>query len=816
MPYYVDVILPLAVPKALTYRVSEDQFEKLTIGVRVAVPLRKSSVLTGIVEKLHSVDPEVYVPREIELILDNYPIVTKQQLGFWEWISDYYMATKGEIISAALPSTLLLKSETVFEVNEDIQIEQLNLDQTMYLILSTLQGNSLKISEIENQTQLRRILPSMKKMLDKNWIVVQQKLEDKYRPLVSAHLRLHPDYWDKLNLRTAIQGLSRAKKQLELLLELIKLNPTHRLWIKVSDVRQKLDVSSNTINSLVAKGIIEKNMISIERTLLEKIRKQKPKPLSKKQQQALDEIRERFKEKNTVLLHGVTSSGKTEVYMELMDQYANKGLQVLYLLPEISLTSQIVLRLKARFGEIVTVYHSKYNLNERTEVWYKVLSASKKARVIVGTRSALMLPFKNLGLIIVDEEHESSYKQMDPAPRYNARDSAVYLGRIIGAKVLLGSASPSIETYRNTTNGKYARVNLLERYGGVAMPSIITIDMGEQNRNKLVKGVFSQLMLDEIKKTLDRGKQVILFQNRRGYSPILKCTGCGYVPECKQCDVTLIFHQFNSSLCCHLCNYSIQKTDSCPVCGTTSLITKGFGTQQIQEQVEKFFPNNPVVRMDKDTTSKKRSFDLILKDFAKKKYDILVGTQMIIKGLDFKNVLLVGVVDADHSLNFPDFRSFERTFQILSQVAGRAGRFDDQGKVLLQTYNPRNSVIQAVVDYDYHRLYQSELRDRYTFHYPPFSKLIYITFKHRQKYLVDEAANWFSRVLSKLDYGKILGPGYPPIRRINNKYHKQIVIKLKNKDPLTGTKTYLRQCKDRFDAISEFRGVRVNIDVDPY
>ena len=813
--YFVDVILPLALGKALTYHITEEQYKEIIPGVRVAVPFRKNTIQTGIVERLHEQPPEFYETRPIELVLDEYPTVTQTQMNFWRWISRYYLSSMGEIIRAALPSTFFLESQTVFLPNPDVDIGSLKSDKKMYAVFTSIQKKPLMISEIESKTQLTRLMPTLKKLLDRGYVSVKQKLKDKYRPLLVPHLRLNPLLKDKNKLQESLKSISRSKKQISTLLGIISADPTGDKWLKIADLKKKEIASDTTINALYKRGYIKKEKIPLERILIEGIKKEKPHTLSEDQLRATQQVQKQFKEHTAVLLHGVTASGKTEVYMSLIEQHLAYGQQILYLLPEISLTSQIVLRLKARFGTIVTVYHSKYNLNERTEVWYKVLTASNKAHIIVGARSSLMLPFKNLGLIIVDEEHEQAYKQFDPAPRYSARDSAVYLAHMLKINVLLGSASPSIETTYNAQRGKYGRVVLKNRYAGVELPEIRTIDMLEQKKLNKVNGIFSHILIDHIRETLDKGKQIILFQNRRGYAPKVECLDCGHIPQCKRCDVTLTYHQYDNSLRCHYCDYNIPKTNNCPVCLNRMLINKGFGTQQIQEQIENLFPGVDTIRMDKDSTTKKHSFETIIKDFSEGVFQVLIGTQMVVKGLDFKNVLLVGVVDADHSLYFPDFRSFERTFQVLSQVAGRSGRFDERGIVFFQTKNPENSVIQAVIENDYERFYKSEIEDRENHGYPPFYKMIRITMKCRIRYVLDDAADWFVRTFRQTFDGDLLGPVYPPISKVKDRFHKQIHVKI-NHEVQQKTKKKLDTVYGRFLGIQQFRGVKVSFDVDPY
>jgi primosomal protein N' (replication factor Y) len=531
---------------------------------------------------------------------------------------------------------------------------------------------------------------------------------------------------------------------------------------------------------------------------------------------ALDKIMISFKEKQVVLFEGVTSSGKTEVYIKLIEEQLGQNKQVLYLVPEISLTPQVVDRLMAYFGDQVLVYHSKFSIHERAEVWQQVLSASKQGQIIVGARSAVLLPFQNLGLVLVDEEHENSYKQFDPAPRYQARDSVIYLSKLLKANVLLGSATPSLETAENVRNGKYGWVQLTERYGGISLPKIELVDLKQAQKKKQMNGMFSHALIDAMRETFKENKQLILFQNRRGYAPILECTSCGHSPQCTQCDVTLTYHQTHQQLRCHYCSYHIAMPQQCHACGMHTLTTKGVGTQQIEEHVKAIFPEVKVGRMDWDSTRGKWGFDKIIDAFVKEEIQVLVGTQMVVKGLDFKNVLLVGVINADHILNFPDFRAHERSFQMLCQVAGRAGRSDRKGRVLMQTYQPEHPTLKQVVNHDFEDLFKAQKIERLQYHYPPYYRMIRITLKSRQYETINLAADWFTNVIKQSYKGTVLGPVFPAVARIRNQYHKQILIKVDHDLSSATVKALLLKTYKSFQAIASFRSTRVNFDVDPY
>ncbi|MFQ3341590.1 MAG: primosomal protein N' (replication factor Y), partial [Flavobacteriaceae bacterium] len=672
---FVDVLLPLALPKSYTYKITEAQALNLAPGYRVAVPFGKRKIYTALVTKVHNVAPQTYDSKPIAIVLDEVAIVTHFQLDFWKWMASYYMCTQGEIMRACLPAALMIESETLLVKCEATEDQLAALSDAQYLVYEALQKQSLTLDEISKITDRKQVMSLVFGMLEEGVAMIDQRLEEKFKPKKIRYVKLSEAYHDESKLQTLFELLKKAPKQLSLVMGVFSDGSTFKKWQKVADLKTKTGATSSHIKALLDRGVFEENYQEEHRILIRKQQDQDAlKKLSPAQKIALNEIEVALETKNVVLFEGVTSSGKTEVYIKLIEEQLLKGKQVLYLLPEISLTSQIVNRLAARFGMQVEVYHSKFSIHERTEVWHKVLAADGKGQVIVGARSSVLLPFKSLGLVIVDEEHENSYKQFDPAPRYQARDSAIYLANIMNAKVLLGSATPSIETAENVRNKKYGWVTLTERYGGVSLPSIELVDLKEAHRKKEMKGMFSNQLIHAINETLSAGKQVILFQNRRGYAPISECTSCGHSPQCIQCDVSLTFHQTHQKLRCHYCGYNIPMPTQCHACGMPSLTTKGVGTQQIEEQIKVIFPETNVGRMDWDSTRGKWGFETIINAFMEERIQILVGTQMVVKGLDFKNVLLVGVINADHVLNFPDFRAHERSYQMLCQVAGRAGR----------------------------------------------------------------------------------------------------------------------------------------------
>lgn len=818
MPDFVDVILPLALPKPYTYSITPEQKQHLTPGFRVAVSFGKNKVYSAIVVRIHSLSPQTYEPKPVALILDEErPIVTSDQLAFWEWMASYYMCSQGEIIRAALPATFLLESETIVHKREINSALLESLTDEQFLIYEALESASLRIDDLIKITERKNVMPLIQEMLRSEVIELHQQLQEKYRPKYIRYIRLNAKFSKENELKSLFESLQKAPKQLQALVSLFDQNPSGTQWEKVAVLKQKSGVSSTVIRALIDKGIFDEEHQREDRKILpSQVKQTQPKELSKAQETAFNAINESFKTHNSVLFEGVTSSGKTEVYIKLIASQIALGNQVLYLLPEISLTSQIVTRLVSYFGDSVCVYHSKFSPHERTEVYQNILDGKQTAKIIVGARSALFLPFQNLGLIIVDEEHESAYKQFDPAPRYHSRDSALFLGQLVASKVLLGSATPSIESAYNARIGKFAWVQLQERYGGVELPEIETIDLKEATRKKEMKGLFSKQLLAAIDTTLSSNKQVILFQNRRGYAPILECLSCGHTPQCTQCDVTLTYHQSNDQLRCHYCGYHISKPVQCHACGMPTLDTKGAGTQQIQEQIAASFPNHKVARMDWDSTRGKWDFDKIIRAFSNQEIHILVGTQMVVKGLDFKNVQLVGVLSTDQLLNFPDFRAHERSFQMLCQVAGRSGRSAERGKVLLQTFQPDHLTIQQVIAHDYEKLYQVQTKERTTYQYPPFCRLIRITFKNKNYDTVNTAATWFTNVICQSYKGTVLGPVFPAVARVRNLYNKNLLIKLDSKQNISQAKKLLLKTHVSFQSIAAFRSTRVNFDVDPY
>lgn len=817
MHYFIDVILPIPLEKLFTYSITEAEADFLKAGMRVSVPFGKSKIYTGLVGDIHNKAPQVYEAKSIHQILDEHPIVTKKQLELWQWISKYYMCSVGEIMRAALPNAFILESETLISKNNLKEIHDVELKDDEFLVYEALNyQSSLKIQEISNILDKKNVLPVIKRLIEKEAITLQEEIYEKYKPKYVRYVKLNANYTSETALQQLLDDLSRAAKQRQAIMTLFSISAKTKKPIKVSDLVAESKTSSAIIKALIDKDILEEYHIQTDRVQYSGDDNENSKALNEYQTKALQQIQDSFKTQNVTLLHGVTSSGKTEVYVKLIEAVLEKEEQVLYLLPEIALTTQLVNRLQNYFGEQVAVFHSKYSVHERVEVWNNVLNNSAKAKIILGARSSIFLPFHKLGLIIVDEEHEQSFKQFDPAPRYHARDTAIVLAHLHGAKTLLGSATPSLESYNNAKENKYGLVEITRRYNNVQLPEIELVDIKDKHKRKLMKGHFSDRMLEEIAETLEEGHQVILFQNRRGYSPIVECNTCGHSPQCPNCDVSLTYHQYRNQLRCHYCGYTHAMLQKCMACGTASIDTKGFGTEQIETEVKQLFPKHKVGRMDLDTTRGKYGYEKIITALEQQEIDILVGTQMLTKGLDFRNVKLVGIMNADNMLNFPDFRAHERSFQLMLQVSGRAGRTDKRGKVLIQTYNPYHKILQQVSTNNYKEMFSEQLQERYTFKYPPFYRLIKITIKHKDYDRVNMASEWFAKSLRQVFKANILGPEFPPVSRIRNQYHKNILIKIAPKQSLGKTKEAIAKINTSFSLVKDFRPVRVIINVDNY
>ena len=815
--YFVEVILPLSLAKTFTYSVSETEYHYIKKGMRVAVPFGKSKIYTALVIETHENKPALYDAKEIHQILDEKPIVTEIQIAHWRWIASYYMCAIGDVYRGAMPSALLLESETIISQKQDGFVDESLLSDEEYLIYEALQQqSSLKVQDIMHILNKKNIFPVIQKLVDKNILVLQEEVQETYAPKLVRYVKLHSKYESNEGLNELLEILKNANKQKAIVLSYFQLSASEKKPISVKKLIEAANSTSTIVKALIEKEIFEEYYIQVDRVNFSGKTKEEQLQLSEAQQTAFDEIKNSFIQKEVCLLHGVTSSGKTEIYIKLIEEYIKKEKQVLYLLPEIALTTQLVARLRDYFGNKVAVYHSKYSNNERVEVWQQVLERSPKAQIVIGARSALFLPFSNLGLVIVDEEHEQTFKQVDPAPRYHARDASIVLANSHKAKVLLGSATPSIETYYNAQSGKYGLVEIFKRYGNVRMPEIELVDLKDKYFRKKMSGHFSDTLIENITTALSLGEQVILFQNRRGFSPIIECLTCGHVPQCPQCDVSLTYHKHKNQLRCHYCGYSMAKPTNCHICSSVDLTTKGFGTEQIQQELVELFPNTKIGRMDQDTTRGKFGFEKIIDSFKNREMDVLVGTQMLAKGLDFDNVSLVGIMNADNMLYHPDFRAFERSYQMMTQVSGRSGRSEKQGKVIIQTYNPDHNTIQQVVNSDYAGMYKEQLYDRQIYHYPPYYKLVKLTLKHRDFDKLKEGSMWLYQVMKQSFTIPVLGPEEPPISRIRNEYIRTIMVKIPTNQSLQGTKKTIQKILNSFEAIAQYRAIKVAVNVDFY
>ena len=820
--YFVDVILPLSLAKTFTYSVSEAEFHFIKIGMRLAVPFGKSKIYTALAIEKHQNKPALYEAKEIHQILEEQPIVTEIQIAHWKWISSYYMCSIGDVYRGAMPSALLLESETVISQKTNTTADTSLLSDDEFLVYEALQQQSaLKVLDIISILNKKNIFPVIQKLIDKNLVVLQEEIQETYKPKVVRYVRLHSKYTSNAGLGDLLESLKSANKQKEVVLHYFQLIAVKKTRgeaepISVKKLIETANSSAAIIKALIEKEIFEDYFIQEDRVHFNGKIREDQLQLSTAQQKAFEAIKAIFIQKEVCLLHGVTSSGKTEIYIKLIEEYLQTGKQILYLLPEIALTTQLVGRLRTYFGNKVAVFHSKYSNNERVEVWNQVLTNSEKAQVVIGARSSLFLPFCHLGFIIIDEEHEQTFKQVDPAPRYHARDAAIVLAQSHQAKVLLGSATPSIETYFNAKSDKFGLVEILERFGNVMMPTIELVDLKDKYFRKKMTGHFSDVLIAAINTALSLGEQVILFQNRRGYSPVIECLTCGHVPQCQQCDVSLTYHKHKNQLRCHYCGFTMAKPTHCQACSSVDLTTKGFGTEQIEQELVSIFPNAKIGRMDQDTTRGKFGFEKIIDSFKNREMDILVGTQMLAKGLDFDNVSLVGIMNADNMLYHPDFRAFERSFQMMTQVAGRAGRAAKQGKVVIQTYNPAHNTIQQVTITDYEGMYKEQLYDRQIYKYPPYFRIIKLILKQRDFDKLKQGSMWLYQVLSQNLNMPVLGPEEPAISRIRNEYIRTIVIKIPQNLSIVTTKKTIQKILNSFEAVAQYRAIKVTLNVDFY
>lgn len=805
---YADVIVPVPLHDLFTYSVSAEMAGNIYEGSRVIVQFGKKKFYTAIVYKLHSSENVKENIKEITAVLDDYPIVTPLQLKFWNWIASYYMCTLGDVFRAAIPSALKIESETFVVRNPEYESDEPFTANELKVFNELIAGKPFKISEIEKLTGINNILPTIKALADKKAVELSETLQNDYKPKTETAVRLAKDFSEK-ELNYLLDSLSRAAKQHEVLLVYLQAKPLFR-----RDLLQLANTTAGVVNELVKKNILTLYEVETDRLQYGESDLEAAHQLNLYQENALAEIYKSYQTKEVTLLHGVTGSGKTEIYIQMIKNAIKEGKQVLYLVPEIALTTQITDRLKKVFGNKLAVYHSRFNENERAETWNKLLSGGE-CQVVLGARSAIFLPFSKLGLIIVDEEHDASYKQQDPSPRYNARNSAIVLASIHRAKTILGTATPALETYYNALSGRYGLVSLAQRHADMALPQIEVINIKELRRKKQMKHFLSPPLIRYTQEALDNQNQVILFQNRRGYAPLLECKTCSWTPLCKHCDVSLTYHKGASLMVCHYCGATYKTPEECPNCETPTLDIVGYGTERVEEEVNEIFTGARVARMDLDTTRGKKAYEKLISDFETGKLDMLIGTQMVSKGLDFEKVNIVGILNADSLMNYPDFRAHERAFQMLTQVSGRAGRKEKQGTVLLQTSQPDHPIVRFVKQNDYLSFYNTEIEERQMFRYPPFYRLIEISLKGRDERTLDEASLQFANLLKKTFGDRVLGPSTPPVSKIQRLYIRKILLKLENSASAKDIRENIFYCKSYMTNMAEYKSILINFDVDP-
>lgn len=820
MEKFVDVILPLPLQACFTYALPPEMDGQVQIGCRVVVSFGRKKFYTGIVRNVHYLKPQEYEVKEVSAVLDEHPILVPLQFRFWEWLADYYLCTQGDVYKAALPSGLKLESETVVEYNPDFEAtEPLSEREQKVLDLLAVEPEQT-VTRLEKESGLKNILAVVKSLLEKDALFVKEELKRTYKPKTETRVRLTEAARNERRLHFFFDELQRrAPKQLDLLMKYIELagclGGREAKEVSKAELLKRSGATPAVFSGLVDKGVFEVYQQEVGRLETVSQAVMSLNELNVHQQRAFDEIRASFREKNVCLLHGVTSSGKTEIYIHLIDEAVRQGKQVLYLLPEIALTTQITERLKRVFGCRLGIYHSKFPDAERVEVWQKQLSQDPYD-IILGVRSSLFLPFQRLGLVIVDEEHENTYKQQDPAPRYHARNAAIVLASMCGAKTLLGTATPSVESWYNATEGgKYALVELKERYKEIQLPEIIPVDIKELQRKKRMNGPFSPLLLQYVREALEQKEQVILFQNRRGFAPMIECHTCGWVPKCKNCDVSLTYHKGLNQLTCHYCGYTQPVPRQCPACEGVDLRNRGFGTEKIEDDVKAIFPEARVARMDLDTTRTRTAYERIIHDFQQGRTDILIGTQMVSKGLDFDHVSVVGILNADTMMNYPDFRAYERAFQLMAQVAGRAGRKNKRGRVVLQTKSIDHPIIPQVMHNDFEGMVAGQLAERQLFRYPPYYRLVYVYLKHRNEQLLDVMAQTMAAKLRAVFGARVLGPDKPPVARIQTLFIRKIVLKIETNAPMARARQLLVQVQQEMVAEDRFKSLIVYYDVDP-
>jgi len=811
---YVEVLLPLALARPYTYGVPESLAHLVQVGVRVEVQFGKKKHYTGLVTAVAGQGPAGYDAKPIIGVSDEHPIVYPAQLKFWEWLSQYYGCSLGEVMNAALPAHFRLVSDTLLALGPAYTEDLADLDDKEYLVAEALSIQpTLSVKQVQDILQQRSVWPVLKRLLARGILAVEEDLKEKYRPRTVACLRLCPPFAERpTELKEAFERLRKSERQTEALLAFIQLSMQFP-HVRREDLYKTIKTDSTVLNALFRKGILEPYELEVSRLGDYGEGEETLSALSEAQEKALGEIMECFASKEVVLLHGVTGSGKTRIYVELIHQAIQRGEQVLYLLPEIALSAQVVGRLRRIFGNQVAVYHSRLSNNERVEVWQKTLQGQP---LLLGARSALFLPFQNLKWVIVDEEHDPSYKQHEPNPRYQGRDTAIFLGHLAGAKILLGTATPSVETYYNVKTKKYGVVTLSERFGGAQMPEMRVVDLKQAIREQRMYSHFSGELLDALRETLARGEQAILFQNRRGFSPVYRCDECAWYAACAHCDVSLTYHKSSQQLRCHYCNYRAPLVPTCPSCGSSKLSLQGFGTEKIEDELKIYLPEASIVRMDYDTVKGRHAHAQIIQDFEEGRVQVLVGTQMVTKGLDFERVGLVGILSADQLLQFPDFRSAERAFQLMIQVGGRAGRKLRPGRVLIQTYNSAHPVLREVLAHDFTGFFKRELQERQHFHYPPYHRLIRIELRHVKPEKVNQAAMALADRLAPSLGERLCGPSMPGVGRVRGQFILEFLIKIERSAiGVARTKAFLRESIEQVQGIEGLSGLRVTLDVDP-
>ncbi len=826
--FFVDVILPLPLEARFTYRVPQALNGQIAFGMRVIVPFGNNKLYAAIVERVHENAPKQFTVKYVLDVIDDRPVVSEAQYRLWQWMADYYMCTVGEVMAAALPSALRLASETKVKIHPDFDGDVSVLTPyEMNVVELLLHRETMTVAEVGKTLQVAKVMPIIKSLVDKRTVITDEEIRNPYKPKKETIIRLSSPYDQEptfMELLDKLNSKANTSSQADTLLGFMMLTREGNQYhfdaaLPKAELLKSEHISQSSLQTLLKKGILMSEERMISRLADFSAEEAAEVQLSVPQKTAYQQIKQNSEQYPVTLLHGVTGSGKTEIYIKLIDEVLKQGKQVLYLLPEIALTSQIVNRLRKYFGDRVGVYHSRFNEYERVEIWNRVLNGgsddnTSKYQLILGARSALLLPYKQLGLVIVDEEHDGSYKQMDPAPRYHARDAAVMLAQIHGAKTLLGTATPSLESYYNVQRHKFGLVELMQRYAESKLPDIYTVNMNLATKRHEVQGLFSHFLIEQMSMALERREQIILFQNRRGYAVRMICHTCESMPKCQYCDVTLTYHKKTNLLKCHYCGYAIEVPHECPTCHSTDIEMKGFGTEQVEDTLATIFPEARIARMDMDTTRSKNAYQQIITDFEQHKTDILVGTQMVTKGLDFDRVSVVGILNADALISFPDFRAFERAFQLLSQVSGRAGRKEVPGKVVIQTFQPNHPALRYVESNDFIAMYASQIDERQKFRLPPITRMVKITLKHTDEQVVLAAAMQMQGMLREVFAGNVMGPAAPLVSRIQNYYLQDFWIKMSRDTSLTAKKQQLREIIRQFKQIPQYKQVRCVINVD--